>query len=457
MKIMKPLFLFLPALLLLTSCEKFLEKVPDKSLTILTTIEQYRQLLDERQLYVNAPGIAEFGTDDYYVSFEDWQSRLYIVKNAYTWEKDIYEGNSHSNGDWYYPYNVIYHTNIVLGGLKGFKIGAGDKVAYDNLKGQALFMRAYQYYLLQEIYGKPYNPESSSTDMGVPLKLSPDVGERVQRASVQETFDQILADLKGALRLVSDEYPVTSKYRISKAAVLAMLSRVYLTMQDYPKAESYADSSLMLYPTLMDYNKLDTLSNAPFVFPDNEEVLFLMGQLSYGLYLVSPTSIIDSTLYGSYGQYDLRKRHFFGLSNDQKPYLKAVYTGTKSPFGGIATDEVYLISAEAKARNGKVGEAMERLNALLTKRFITGKFVPLDADEEEAVLTIILAERRKELIGRGLRWSDLRRLNQDPRFAKELKRILNGTEYTLPPNDARYTYPVPPSEIAISGIEQIER
>jgi len=69
----------------------------------------------------------------------------------------------------------------------------------------------------------------------------------------------------------------------------------------------------------------------------------------------------------------------------------------------------------------------------------------------------ILAERRKELCFRGIRWSDLRRLNQDPTYAVTLQRLLNGTTYTLPANDLRYTLLIPLDEIQISGLQQNPR
>jgi len=63
-------------------------------------------------------------------------------------------------------------------------------------------------------------------------------------------------------------------------------------------------------------------------------------------------------------------------------------------------------------------------------------------------------ERRKELIFRGLRWSDLRRLNMDTRFAVTLKRKVNNKEFLLLPKDARYTLQIPISVIKSSGIQQ---
>ncbi|MNH23081.1 hypothetical protein D3C79_829630 [compost metagenome] len=101
-----------------------------------------------------------------------------------------------------------------------------------------------------------------------------------------------------------------------------------------------------------------------------------------------------------------------------------------------------------------MNEAMDYLNALLVKRYKTGTYVPLSETDPNKALAVILLERRKQLLFRGLRWLDLRRLNTDARFATTLKRTLDGVEYLLPPNDNRYTFPIPNYIIAASGMQQ---
>ena len=53
-----------------------------------------------------------------------------------------------------------------------------------------------------------------------------------------------------------------------------------------------------------------------------------------------------------------------------------------------------------------------------------------------------MAERRKELMGRGgFRWADLKRLNKDPRFAKTITRTYLNETFSIEPNGARYQFP----------------
>jgi len=93
----------------------------------------------------------------------------------------------------------------------------------------------------------------------------------------------------------------------------------------------------------------------------------------------------------------------------------------------------------------------------LAKRWLTGYFIPLSVATPNEALEIILQERRKELVFRGLRWFDLKRLNKDPRFAVTLKRVIEDKEYILPPNDNKYLFPIPSAVIEMTGIKQNPR
>ena len=87
---------------------------------------------------------------------------------------------------------------------------------------------------------------------------------------------------------------------------------------------------------------------------------------------------------------------------------------------------------------------------------MTGTFTPYPIQSAAEALDTILVERRKELAFRGIRWSDLRRLNKEG-WNITLTRNLNGVMYTLPPNSELYTLPIPPDVINSSGIIQNPR
>jgi hypothetical protein len=234
-----------------------------------------------------------------------------------------------------------------------------------------------------------------------------------------------------------------------------------LAIGKYASALNYADQSLKLYDQLIDYNTLDVSSITPFDITNDETLyhstLCYATSSVFGTYFLAPNTIVDSSLYNSYSDDDLRKRLFFELSsNTNLPGIRFGYSRSINPFSGFATDELYLIKAECQARAGLVNDAMGTLNQLLVNRFETGKFTPYDAVTKQEAINIILRERRKELVFRGLRWQDLRRLNKEGSNIT-LKRKLGTREYALSPNSNLYALPIPVQEINLSGVDQNPR
>ena len=114
------------------------------------------------------------------------------------------------------------------------------------------------------------------------------------------------------------------------------------------------------------------------------------------------------------------------------------------------------MAAECKVRMNKIQEGIGYLNALLVKRWKTGTFVPITANSQVEALDIVLKERRKELLIRGLRWPDLKRYNRDGANIT-LMRTVKGQTYSLPPNDPRYAIAIPEDIITLSGMPQNPR
>lgn len=458
------IYLFITISLFFLSCKKYLNEKPDVKLAIPTALTDFQILLNYPTVTKNSTsGILDLGSDDYYLDLTTYQSLNPRNRSCYTWESEIWHGAN--SADWFNPYANIYIANVVMEGLDKYQVSnAFDQETRNYIYGEALFIRAFEHYALEETFGQPYKPASANEDLGIPIKLTSNLSTKVSRSSTRDVFAQIIKDLDQALSLLPNS--ISARNRTSKATVFAMLARVYLTMQDYERAGVCADSSLNINDSLFNFNNLTVSqisSPNPFssYFSPNDfiEVLYPSTQVNYNVVNQS-TSIIDSTLYNAYDSNDLRKIVFFqknALTNTW--YFKGYYSGNKNaPFSGPAIDEMYLIRAECFARSGNKKEALASLNALVSQRCKnTVLYSNIDAIDAEEALRKILLERRKELLFRGLRWSDLRRLNQDPRFKMTLKRNLNGQIYTLTPNDPRYTYPIPDSEIRLSGIQQNPR
>lgn len=443
-------------LLLFSSCnEEWLEAKRDISLAIPTTLQDMRALLNNTNVFqYENRGFADPLADGYYITEEEFQSLDELNRNLYTWKKDhVYAGRT-SISDWDDSYEQVFFANVVLEGLSDITPGPGQQEEWNDVKGGALLFRARAFYNLAQLFCASYDPSTARTDMGIPLRLVSDVEAPVVRSTVQETYAQIIEDLKEAAGLLR----VTPEFKsdASRPAAFGLLARCFLSMRDYDQALSYADSCLRLYDVLLDYNELNSSTTYPFERFNGEVILHGRLAPTYPLTSVS-RGIVDSLLLASYDENDLRGSLFFRINADGGKTFRGAYTGLSSRFSGIATDEMLLTRAECYARSGETGLAMTDLNTLLEKRFREGTFVPLVANDGEDPLSLILAERRKELLFRGLRWSDLRRLNKEPGFAITLQRKAGGQLYSLPPGDPRYILPIPDYVIEYSGIAQNER
>jgi tetratricopeptide (TPR) repeat protein len=460
MKKMKNLLYITVLLSICISCKKsdFLNKKPNTDITEPTTLTDFQLLLDNMAVMNSTGGLAQVSADDQIVSYPTYQAATATERNAYIWNKDIYGGDTGIT-DWNLPYQTVFYTNIVLEGLAKSDSISSTKGQY--LKGWALFFRAFAFYDLTRNFCKAYDAASVDKDLGIPLRLSSAVDYVKPRATLEESFNQIFADLAESVVLLPSTRPASNLNRPSKLAAYALLARISLDMRNYTAAEKYAEQALELYSKLIDYNVVSQTSITPFP-RTNDELICNFGQgVAYSYmnanYADAPDKV-SPLLIALYAPGDLRLKVFYGQNADGSFYKKRGYNGSGAyPFTGLATDEIYLIKAECLARRSETTAAMDKLNQLLVLRFDKSKtYRPVTASSPADALNKILLERRKELVWRGLRWHDLKRLNKEGANIT-LSRVLNGTTYILPPNDPRYVFSIPNDEITLSGIEQNPR
>jgi hypothetical protein len=433
------------------SKKKYLGDDPNSS--AIKTLADCQSLLNNRTVFNESPVLGEISSDSYYIDVDFWQNLSKIDRNAYTWQVDVFEGQK-SVADYSMPYAQVHIANQVLSALSRIRISVGEQAEKNNIEGSAYFFRAYAFYNLLQLFAMPYESTTALDDYGIALPITPDINTIYKRASMKDSYEQVINDL-----LLARELLITKVYhdQPSRPAADAMLARVFLSMRDYANAGNYADSCLKQYNTLMNYNTLDLSVKFPIPFL-NDEILYYSNLLSSNGIILARTgyhSIVDSTLYASYAVSDMRKKIFFLLDKKQ-PVYGASYTGSSLAFSGLATDEVYLIRAECRARAGDVQRALQDINTLLENRYKTGTFQPYSAVSQKEAVQFIIEERKKELVFRGLRFTDLRRLNKEG-AGIWLRRKVNDKFYVLPPNDLRYTMPIPDDAIAGSRIVQNPR
>ncbi|WP_149913415.1 MULTISPECIES: RagB/SusD family nutrient uptake outer membrane protein [Sphingobacterium] len=451
------LFSLILWMLLSNSCSRseFLDERPQKSIIIPNTLEHYQRILDYDATMNGAatrgvtPQLGESGSDNFYLSSSDLNSAFREqMRNYYLWNKQPYVGESVT--DWELPYKAVLSANTVLVGLDEFEKKNGISKESNFIRGQALFHRGYMFHQLSQVFAYPYKKDQTNNEPGIILRLEADINEKLSRATVEETYNRIVMDVKKSINLL-DESPL-HKARPSKQAAFALMARIYLSMSEYNLAKNYADSCLSLENKLYDFNLVNFNLQSPFQGirfenPINQEVIYFSAMLSE-IGVIYPTNPffakVDSNLFKEYQEGDLRKKIFFQKYQDGYRFKGSYsFVGYEHYFTGLAVDEILLIRAECNARLGDFQSAVIDMDKLLRARWDKNiVYNSASTLDDELLLEFILKERRKELLFRGLRWSDLRRFNIEGRKIT-LTRIVGNEQYDLLPTDSRWVWPLP--------------
>lgn len=435
------------------SCNKYLDAKSNKKLVLPTTLSNLQALLDNSSVMnERATSIDEAASDNYWVTDNYFNAASKAYRDIYSWQAEQADFPSYPD-DWANLYNTVYYANVVLDNIGAVDRTTGNAQDFDNVLGSAMFYRASSFLKAAWIFAPAYDSTTADSDYGIVLRLFSDFNIPSKRSNIRETYQQIEKDITEAITLL----PVVpaSTMRPSKPAAYALMARMYLSMNNYKEAGLYADSCLQLYAVLMDYNdNPNAASTIPFQ-RFNKEVIFQQRIGLYSVSLISPANALtDTFLYNRYNENDLRKPLFFTVLNPGQYRFKGNYDGSAiNLFTGIATDEVLLMRAECYARQNNMDAAVRDLNTLLKVRFKSDFFNPVTTSDVSDILKMILLERRKELLFRGLRWMDIKRLNKMGSDITLLRNIGNET-FILMPNDKRYALPIPQTVIQESGIPQ---
>jgi starch-binding outer membrane protein, SusD/RagB family len=257
------------AIVTAVACGKVLNEVPASNLQPPQTLDMLEPLFNDLSVMNITPALGELSCDNYYLLDDFWQQRSIVQKNAYIWAKDIYN-NDTSWIDYDICSKQVLYTNIVLEGLQ--RIPAADNPSlWNSLKGRASFFRSMAVFNMAQLFAQPYDASTLNTP-GVPLRQTSSTDEKTVRATVGQTYNQVVQDMKTAIPLLGN-LDTNNSYTPSKPAAYGMLARIYISMNRFDSAALYADSCLQLHKTLIDYNAPGGTEKTPFQ-KSNPEILF---------------------------------------------------------------------------------------------------------------------------------------------------------------------------------------
>ncbi|MDF2853376.1 MAG: hypothetical protein K0S31_4061 [Sphingobacterium multivorum] len=436
---MKTKYIFFASIFALTAvmqgCRKYVE-VEQYNRRELKYTTDYAYLLNNTTVFSPSFSTPILSSDDItFANLAYQQQQIESIAWPYIWSSQLVPDNT-EDLNWSRPYKQIYTANEVIAGVMHSEDGSEKEKR--ALLAEAKIQRAYAYFVLANLYGDIYDPQTAGNAMGVPLLLQPDLFASLKRAPLAQVYAQILQDLNEAL--VDIPTTASNNRHPNKAAVEALLAIVHLHMRNFDLAATHADAALQYNATLLDL-QLFAASASGYPLPFNHPETYFLKQVGQMI-----DQQLNPELVSLFDTKDLRRTVYMQAGTGQMPSgalrSKKMSVMVGAPNAGPSVPEMLLIKAEVAARKGNTATAMEFVNKLRAKRFKQQDFTPLSATSADQALQIIVDERRREFFGTGLRWLDMRRFNLDAKLAKEFKRQFINQEYTLKINSASYVYPV---------------
>ncbi|SFW76157.1 SusD family protein [Sinomicrobium oceani] len=337
---------------------------------------------------------------------------------SYGFSDDFFENTLQSTDQtvrlfcWNEPYQYIYTANVVLEGL--LETTAITPVVKRQLEGEARFIRAFCYFYLVNFFGD------------VPLHLTSDYRENSVRSRMPaaEVYQQIVADLKEAQKLLPADYAFSEGERIrpNQWAATALLARTYLYMEDWENAEIQAtrviDNPLYELPENLNEVFLKNSREAIWQLMPVQPGINTWEGFRFILVSAPPsTQGLSESMVHAFEAGDERQNKWVGsITKDGDtwyyPHKYKIRLGTVlSEYSMVLrVAEQYLIRAEARAQQNKIEGAVKDVDALRKRANLD-----LIADTDPGIgksglLEAILRERRVELFTEwSHRWLDLKR------------------------------------------------
>ncbi len=378
---------------------------------------------------------------------------------------DIQPSNNYLAGIWQGSYLGISRANVVLEKVPGIEMDSAIRV---RIQGEARFLRALFYFNMVRLFGEvPLDTVPVSASLG-------DDEIYLTKSPVNAVYAQIIKDLILAADMLPAKYTSPNdKGRATKGAAWGLLSKVYLTTEDWTNAYLTADKVKVLnqYSLFPDYisnfkeinkNGKESVFEVQFykkATAENSQMVIaglpsIQGLFSAGTETMLPTQDLinsfetgdhrkDVTFFDHYWNY-VFEPHIWKYW-DQDAYKPSATTQSGADFMVMRYSEILLIYAEAlnEANAGPTVEAYDAINQIRKRaRNSVADVLPDLADLSQSDFRqAVLNERRHEFVSEGQRWYDLVRTRS---LIENVKRAKGETSN---PTAINYVFPIPQREL----------
>ena len=403
---------------------------------------------------------------------------------VHKWADDFNSDNYQVRDVWVGYYGALKNINESIAKFPTITPATdAEKAKLNQYLGDAYAVRAYYYLNLVLRYSKAYNASTAATDLGVPLVLKFDLKETPKRASVKETYDQILSDINQAKTLLANVNGSAGAIKFTIDAVYALEARVKLYMNDFAGAAEAAEKVIKADKYKL-YNTAEDVQSIWATDKTQETIFQLFSNLverpntndSYYNYEASTDTyrsyyIPSQWVLDMYDAKDFRKAAYFKevdlyqQGKKHKAFIVNKYPGNPALVTSKAENhntpkvfriaELYLISAESNATTNAT-LALTRLNDLREARGLA----KLSNLSGATLLNEIKNERLRELAFEGFRLDDLKRWNEGferkaPQGTDFLQTGAGYINLKKEKGDDKFVWGIPSYEITLnSNLEQ---
>ena len=486
-------------LLVPVSClDKFPENaVPENS--AITTVDE----ADQAVVGIYSSFLSGALYSGYLTLLPDIQCDMVYAVNGYTntfgdiWRWEILATNPQIEAVYGSLYSLIGNCNFLLDNAAKLKPTLTSDTELDRLElycGEAYFARALAYSELIKLYCVDYkSDEAAQNELGVVLKTKYYEEQPIKRASLYDSYQQVLSDLDEAAKLLKldddydqavDGYLYNSVY-FNEYTVYALRARVALYMRDYEEAIKYSskviDSNMFFLSSCnSQYSAGMSYYDYMWQYDHSSEVIWKVGFTStnyggalgtvffnYDYSSFKPDYVPAKWVLDLYGSNDLRYNAYFyeaqtgythGLTwpllykywGNQTLYSEAQLLNVSMP-KVFRLSEQYLIRAEAycQLETPDYAKAGKDISTLMAARYTNGSAALTASNAME----IIEQERIKELYMEGFRLQDLKRWGKGFERTPQDQSLSNGSSLKVAAGNPLFVWPIPQHEIESPGAD----
>jgi hypothetical protein len=408
-----------------------------------------------------------------------------IVKSTtdnlwYSFNMQHIPGQLNTTYFWFIAYKIILNANNII---EAVEPGGGTSDRVKHLLGEAYYYRAMVHFDLARIFSTP--PSHGTDKPGVIIRTGTSEEDNKARATVGETYDRIISDLKQAASLMTTRKASQQEFikYASKWSALALLSRAYLFTGQWDSAAYYADEVINQGP--FELETRDNYVNSFWNSTQSSEAIFIFyftpeeehGEASIGsMYNAGPTGSDGwGEVFPSQPLMEILTRYRHDVRNElidtiykddgtirnyPNTQYQTFYINKFSNQDGLVPlaspqylrlSEMYLNRAEANAHLGNDALALEDVNLIRERAGLSGNELitqgNLASHGYASVLEAVLGERRLELAYEGIRRDDLLRNKIDLDRSYPTAQNPDNGEDILPWDDPRQIYFIPQAEI----------